>query len=429
MTRGRRWCAVAALIGCCAGLVVAARADAAKSASQQGDVLTAATTLTVPGADLLTDAASFALGIGQLYPALFGGVWIDRERGLVNVALTAAAPLLEPIFIGPFDAALFRFPQVQRSWVTLTGLRDLVLAQEIDLRGGGIDLRAFYPKASLNKVVLEVVDPTDGEIARIHQAFGADAVTVVAVADLPGMPGADRLTDSPAWNGGDFITSRYEGTCTSGPPAHRQSDGREFLVTGGHCWPVGRYVYNERNYPDGAGGHAVVGRTVYSDYGTHGGLDAAIIDSQNYGGSSWLNWRNFNVSAAQQQWSDPPENGSICLSGAYEMEKCGATVTDVDMCKYYVDDRTTHCHQSRAVNYNTTLVGQGDSGGPVYSVDTRTLKLRIYGEFSYLEAAPGGTLYACPTLSAPGDPRYCAHIAYFTDIVPVLMKYGLSLNR
>jgi len=428
-----------ALVGCCVGLAVVARADAtdlggtrsaAPAAAAPAATALAATAVTVEdGVDLLTDAASFALGVGPLYPALFGGVWIDRQQGLVNVALTAPAPHLEPIFTGAFNPALFRFPIVERSWVALRGLRDTVLGQQEGLRGSGIDLRAFYPKASANKVVLEVVAPTEDEITRIQQLFGADAVTVLPVDDLPGMAASDRLSDSPAWNGGDFITSRYEGTCTSGSPAYRQSDGRKFVITGGHCWPVGRYVYNERNYPDNAGGHSVVGRTVYSDYGTHGGLDVAVVDVQNYGGSSRLNWRNFNVSAAQQQWSDPPENGSVCLSGAYEMEKCGATVTDVDMCKYYVDDGTTHCDMSRAVNYNTTLVGQGDSGGPVYSVDSNTLKLRIYGEFSYLEAAVGHSLYSCPTLSNPGDPRYCAHVAYFTDIVPVLTKYGLALNR
>jgi hypothetical protein len=356
-------------------------------------------------------------------------VWIDRQAGVVNVALTAPAPLVEPIFIGSFDPALFRFPIVALSWLDLTTLRDAVLERAAGLRADGIDLRAFFPKASLNKVVLEVVAPTQEEVTRLQGLFGADRIVVHAVENLPGLRGSDRLHDAPAWNGGDFITSRYEGTCTSGPPGHRIADGRDFLITGGHCWPVSRYVYNERNYPDSAGGHGVVGRTVYSDYGTYGGLDAAIIDAQNYGGSSRLDWRNYNVSAPQQQWSDPPENGSVCISGAYELEKCHTTVTDVDMCKYYVDDRTTHCHMSRAVNYNTTLVGQGDSGGPVYSVDTNTLKLRDYGEFSYLEAAPGQSLYPCPTLSSAGDPRYCAHIAYFTDIVPVLKKYGMALNR
>jgi hypothetical protein len=379
--------------------------------------------------DLLTDAATSAQSVGRAHPDVFGGLWIDRARGVVQVALTSHRPGLYPAFAGGYDARLFRFPLVRRSWAELTALRDVVRARMPSLRASGVDLRAFYAKASINKVVLEVVRPTPDQITQLGQLLGADAILIRSVPDLPGMRGADRLNDTAPWNGGDFITSRYEGTCTSGPPGYRQTDGRQFLITGGHCWPASRYVYNERNYPDFVGGRARVGQTAYNDYETYGGMDVAIIDTQNDGGSSRLDWRSFTVAAAQQQWSDPPENGKVCFSGAYELEKCGATVTDVDMCKYYVDDGSVHCRESRAVNYNTLIVGQGDSGGPVYSVDTTTLKLRVYGEFSYLEAAAGSSLLVCPTLSDPRDPRWCGHIAYFTDIVPILQKYNMALNR
>lgn len=239
-------------------------------------------------------------------------------------------------------------------------------------------------------------------------------------------PAADRLADTAPWNGGDFITTKYEGTCTSGPPGYRQADGREFIITAGHCGPATRAVFNLRDTGSGfVGGGGRVGTIVYNDYPTYGGLDVAIIDTQAYGGSSSLDWRSNTVSAAQQSWANPAENQKVCSSGAYELEVCNATVTNVDGC-YWVEQEpgveTYHCHISRAVNYNTVLAGEGDSGGPVYSVDTTTLKLNVKGIVTAV-----GTARPCIRYPDPG--RVCSSIMFFTDIVPILQKYGMALNR
>jgi len=359
----------------------------------------------------------------------FGGAWVDRASGVVDIAVTSAAAE-RATFIGSEDPALFRFRQVKRSWAELGALRDRIARAVPTLRAAGVDVSAVYPQASTNDVVVEVRKPTDEAESLLRKQFGA-AVSVASAVDTDVEPATDRLNDVAPWNGGDFITSRYESTCTAGPPGYRQADGRKFIITAGHCWPASRAVYNARNYPySQVGSGRQIGVTAYNDVDTALGLDVAIIDTQNYGGSSSLDFRNSTVTAAQQNWGTTMVNAKVCSSGAYELEVCGATVTVVGACIPYSKDEHSlpveHCNMSRAVNYNTTLLGNGDSGGPVYLVDKATLKLTIYGIVS---AHDRDTQYVCPTLSDPANPRYCSHIMWFTNIVPILHKYGMALNR
>jgi hypothetical protein len=221
MTRFLRWPLILVVIGVAVSLGLPARADSAARLST-GSAAASATADSADGAgapagrsDLLTDAATSAQSVGRAHPDVFGGLWIDRARGVVQVALTSHRRGLYPAFAGGYDAWLFRFPLVRRSWAELTALRDVVRARMPSLRASGVDLRAFYAKASINKVVLEVVRPTPDQITQLGQLLGADAILIRPVPDLPGMRGADRLNDTAPWNGGDFITSRYEVTCTS----------------------------------------------------------------------------------------------------------------------------------------------------------------------------------------------------------------------
>jgi hypothetical protein len=374
---------------------------------------------------LLDTAAGESVTAGGRQPDTYGGTWVDRTNGVVNVGVTSPAADRAAL-AGSTAPDLVRLVPVVRTWAELGAVRDRVLRDASGLRAAGIDLRAFYPKASTNRVVLEVDGLTAAQASLLSRRYGAAAVTVTPVTDKEVTLAYDRLNDNSPWNGGDFITSRYEGTCTSGPPGYRQADGRKFIITAGHCFPASRAVYNLRNVPaPEVGGGGRVGTVVYNDFPTYGGLDAAIIDTEAYGGSSPLAWRSDTVTAAQQSWVNPAENTKVCSSGAYELEVCNATVTDVDMCYWIADEddvETYHCHISRAVNYNTVLAGSGDSGGPVYSVDTGTLKLVVKGIVTAT-----GTQRPCIRYAIPN--RKCSSIMYFTNIVPILQKYGMALNR
>ena len=306
------------------------------------------------------------------------------------------------------------------------------------LQAAGIQIDSFNPDAQYDQVVLHVVNPTDKDEAYLTDLFGSNEIRIVSSAYSTAQVNfATRVSDNAPWNGGDFAYGvDVDGdlsSCTAGPPGYRQSDGRQLIIEAGHCFPDGATVINKRFHSNGPadGGGGTIGYANLSDYNVSGGMDVTVIDTQNYGGDSNLDWRSNTVSAQQQNWFNPVKNASACMSGAYDTEHCGYTITDVDVCKVIPGgaDVTNRCHYTRAVNYNGLWVGSGDSGGPVYSADPNTLKLGVMGIISFGTDDQGGAnLYPCPNKTAI-DYRYCAHIVYFTDIVPILNKYGMALNR
>lgn len=100
----------------------------------------------------LDTTATRAVGAGDRRPATYGGTWIDRDEGVVNVAVTGSDAALAAV---AGSSEIVRLVRVRHSWVELGALRDRVLRDAPALRKAGIDLRAMYPKASTNRVVLE----------------------------------------------------------------------------------------------------------------------------------------------------------------------------------------------------------------------------------------------------------------------------------
>jgi hypothetical protein len=372
--------------------------------------------------------------VGAADAGTYGGAYLSPSDGKVHVGLTDLSESARRRYAGR-DSSNLAFHAVDNSWHALTQVQARVAADWSRLRSEGIALEATFPDARASRLKIEVRGLTRRQARLLTTRYGAKLVKPILVpGSVAGRRGADsRINDSAPWNGGDFITSLYEGTCTSGPPAYRQTDGKEFLITAGHCWPASRYVYNMRNWPALAGDRVVMGQTAYNTFrlDQSGSLDAALIWTDHDGGSSARDWRSDAVYATQEAWDDPMPGYPVCFSGAYTLERCGALVTDYDGCIRYADGLDVHCHESRAVNYDKLLAGDGDSGSPVYTVNPSTLKLNVKGIFVYFTVGTGqGRLPTCDRYpGTAAEPRRCGNVVYFTDIMPILHQWTLALKR
>lgn len=177
--------------------------------------------------------------------------------------------------------------------------------------------------------------------------------TVVAGAPAGVATGSGRASDAVRWNGGDWLEG---GDCSSGIPV-RNASGNYFLLTAAHCFSVGRVIENYFWWGGNTYGNPsnVMGEIYVQSPAP---VDAELLNTC----SSPRVWNSpYYVGSPTQATfigAGPLSVGStFCVSGAYEGEHCGVSVTEVTP----NGDPVVW-----GVKSGIQVVGHGDSGGPAY---------------------------------------------------------------
>jgi hypothetical protein len=307
----------------------------------------------------------------------------------------------------------------------MEALRERISDDSTSWASQGLQLVHWGPNVAANKVKIGLADYTEPDAQKLRDKYGPAVVVAPAT---PATDGASRLVDNSPWNGGDNTAMDNGGDCSTGP-AVKSASGKTYLLSAGHCYITGfgntaawtgNYIYRTFN-----GSHNLTGDNPRlmgnaAAERVDMGYDAALIDTS----ASGLAWRTAapadqGTAVAQKQEFASTENISVCVSGAFSGERCGAVVTDVDVVVTSSGVRKIHSviatHPTGAL-----MAGNGDSGGPVYTVQSTGLFMTgMYHAFQ--DQAD------CTRSAFPG--RRCGSTYYYHNLSSVMNHRGVTLVK
>lgn len=350
----------------------------------------------------------------------YAGVYLADGRVVVRALTQQGAVRLTH----SLDPNLIVFRQAEQLLEILRQRSENVAGQADSLAlSGGITITNYGIDREANTLYVGVVNNSERKTAQVRALLGQDVI----VQDAEPGQYLSRLDDSAPWNGGDFITDGGV-TCTSGPPVVSNVTGKNYLLTAGHCFAGGTSVLNGTPEYPVSGTRTRVGGVSSRDWAPNS-IDSELIDTSQNGGSSRLVWRgggwtsNTQYRAYQSGGEQALQGQHVCASGAFEGETCNLLVTTGSGEACAGPSYSRSCKQDRAqidpVSL-TSVVGEGDSGGPVY---IRQNDGRVYSVGTI--SSSGGNIVPCRVLPAK---RTCYNAFYFTDMGWIRAKWNVSVK-
>jgi hypothetical protein len=303
------------------------------------------------------------------------------------------------------------------------------------------DSLALTSLQSQGVTVLSVGPTPDG-----HLSFGVSTNAATAQSTLDALLGSGipqvhedvsaafptgyRYNDSANWNSGDFIYHKgganFYADCTSGFGV-KTSSGTTYMLTAAHCFYLnfGGVGTNVRNgYVEKSDGSTVygngnlIGAVSKSDHPAYNStsLDTALIGAPTGYDMFKSGWNSSEIAAV----AGDAENHSgdyVCTSGAFDGQICNLEIHDLNQ-TVWTCDQNLNCFYVQDVadawnpnNSSAVGVGDGDSGGPVYSYNGSGNALAR----GMIDSGGSGTEVSC-TSNPPGmSGRVCSHVLYFVE--------------
>ncbi|GAB7193493.1 hypothetical protein NUM3379_42030 [Kineococcus sp. NUM-3379] len=234
------------------------------------------------------------------------------------------------------------------------------------------------------------------------------ASTTVATAEISLPTAASRGDDwAPYWGG-----ARWNG-CSTGFAVW--VGGQTKMLSAGHCGANGGGAY------DGGG----------QFMGTIGG-DSDAYDTMYLNASS--SGRVYDGGVGTGEFSKPVAGASrsyvgnwICTSGSRSGARCNIQVRSVNRTIWVTNGSGQGYHMYGLVHaeqaQRTNAAGNGDSGGPVFSLSADPNRVVAKGTISAIDRSTATTCTGEPASAT----RTCAWRMYYADVADSLARYGASI--
>jgi hypothetical protein len=314
--------------------------------------------------------------------------------------------------------------------------RELLTEEQRLSRAPGSQIAEVAPLADASglHVTLRSAAGTGGRAAAAQPAAPHSSVRLAVDYGSRPQQAADRYHDtSPFWGGAAIHSS--SGTCTSGFSVRRTGETKNKLLTAAHCGANGTV------FSTGDAGHTnnlTVGtmrnRNVFQDVGLLDPPAGASSDGHIYTGSFGSSTAPFTSSAfmpvggSQANFVGNLVYGSGALSG-----KVGTlTVKAVNVAADLDEGGATPVHAFPLVYAQrsdlTNGVGNGDSGGPLFSFSDDLTHVIAKGTYT----ARGGrsTFVTCtgvPNVPDDQEGRHCSYDVYYAAISDALSVLSAGL--
>lgn len=271
---------------------------------------------------------------------------------------------------------------VEHSVTALQSVRDEVLQLSETELPGVDDLQVAFVDAVNNRVVVETETADPALVTALGERYGTDTVAVsLATGTSTVDVMANRQNDTSPYYGGSRIKSYVSISsvkwCTAGFAWRYNS--KWYMVTAGHCTSGNGAITNPSdsvyigpvvrdNWKNGHGSVKLSGQSYYSGdlslYRINSGLAATprIYKGGKTSSSSRL------VHGYWKRWAQSGDK--VCTGGMQTGELCGWKVTATQATVKY-SGGTTAKNMVVAKKTSGSCVIPGDSGGPVYTVDSQ----------------------------------------------------------
>jgi hypothetical protein len=282
--------------------------------------------------------------------------------------------------------------------------------------GSGIDVGVASAAPSASSAP---VQPSAGRsLGHLQQAVQAGGVNVTVRRPAPRFL---RESDTPRFWAGALTFNNSDGAaCTTGFAATNPNTGTSYILTAGHCGPAGS------TWTNGVG--AVIGT---ADAINH--EDDALYIPTNSAGRSYDGPFVFQPG----QFSKPVRGAShsnvgdiVCLSGSLTGANCLGQVDNTDMweCSSPVEP-CTHLIGAAPRAPSVNIAGEGDSGGPVFTLtdndNADIARGLIHGAYGTIDFNCSDPLFG--HYAGFGSTRICSDGVTFTDVVSALDAQGLQI--
>jgi hypothetical protein len=288
----------------------------------------------------------------------------------------------------------------------------------------GVLLQSFRVAANGSGIAVGVAVRPDA-----RAAFGAMAARLRASLPVPltfGAPHAltlmHRLEDFPPhWAGSRIITVQGTDSCTTGFPMQRRSDGRTFITTADHCDADLGHPVNEQWW-DWLGPHDTNHRMGEAWYHT-GSVDAAYVRPPNgsVGGVTYDGGvaESHDFSKVVVGVGGNYVGAWYCTSGAWTGVHCSIQTQYSDT-EYIPDDGAYVNLWWADQTQGGTAAGEGDSGGPVFSLGSASGTVIAKGSIT-----GGASVYSC--VNDNGESDQCSNTVAFVDEQSILNSLGANI--
>jgi streptogrisin D len=282
---------------------------------------------------------------------------------------------------------------------------------------------------------------TVAEARRIVPAL-AGATVPLEISFVPPPAFTLRGWDMPAHWGGAYIErwvngSRAGNSCSDAFGVTGNNGAATYLLTAAHCGE-GEWRSVRVQWPDGTQAQISYGNTIPA--GRAPTLDAALIlaplgagNAVYYGESINLDTGSFgsNTGITVGGTEGNPVGAFVCTSGAYSGTICNIQIVLTNVSFTYDPPSNgvgpvTNMVLATKVNDGSGIlaaVGEGDSGGPVFSILSQRARAR--GVISGQRNGSGWTA-PCHGWAPPG--RDCSNSVWFGDIRTIVNRVGVRMN-
>lgn len=310
-----------------------------------------------------------ALGanIGAISAALtplgiYGGAWIDNgDGGKLKVAVTkTSTPTLEATVSSILHGQAFQFVHTNITEQELIAI-SLRVAKSPEWKTKMVQSSGVHPQTGTVSVVIATEAPKDSE-STLGALFGP-ALSITRSPNKNVAASGYRDFHGGPLIGGGQLSFGADNQCTDGYSNVRDSIGRYYTITAGHCFTNGQYVYQ------GSGSSNPIGQasssTVYDGASTY--CDCEVIGQIPPGTGSQNVYVNGNGQFTFTQAADSFLGDTVCQSGARSYEMYGQ-----NQCGFVTDDHHTTEIGYAGGSYQLVegveaqwTVLNGDSGAPV----------------------------------------------------------------
>jgi hypothetical protein len=312
-------------------------------------------------------------------------------RGDVPASVRAVIDAVGPVEVRPARYSLAEMSAVTKQLLASSDPKRTTVAEvSPNVDGSGVTVRAVGGR----------LDSAAASVASSSRV----AVNVESVGGRPQL--TSRFNDSaPYYGGARWGYANSNPFCSTGWPVWR--NGRTMMLTAAHCAPSGAQAY------DGGNDYMGLTRDRWQN------LDSMLIDVSSgpfmFDGDIYSNWSKPIVGVTSVYY------GSwLCTSGAKSGVICSMQVTKTGAA--YTSGGVWVYPSYRATKVGSGPVsGEGDSGGPVFALDTDPSRVRAVG---IITAGEHGTNTWCQ-----GDQgRTCYAATYFVHVYDSGDSIGFSIR-
>jgi hypothetical protein len=283
----------------------------------------------------------------------------------------------------------------------------LVAAQLAVSAPGRVRVVTAAPRPDGSGVTVGASGPLSGS-ATVPGLTSSVALTVEpAAAPVP----ATRQADTPPYYGGAFIR-QANGSCTSGFGVTGNNGAATYILTAAHC---GQGTWS-------TGANVVIGSTIPGvDFAHDGELILTSAGSAVYDGASIAGGDQFYKWVAGASTSHTGD--FVCTSGAQSGAICNIRIANTGESFPFNGHQVNGMVRAEQQNH-TDAAGNGDSGGPTFSLTAGAVSDIARGTIS---AYDGNQIVPCAGVPS-GFGRQCSWRIWYPDIMLAMNGLGVHIN-